>query len=679
MPDRLTPPPAPELLQGLDDACDAFDGLWQQGSRPDIEDHLGSVPDTLRPLLLEELVRTELEWRWRRGETPAPEEYLGRFPGCAGVIESWLTEARSAAEMLGVAGRADANSSDNSSAVTRDDSPPATPDPASALTWPPVRVLGEYELLEKLGAGGMGVVYKARHRRLDRLVALKLLPPRPDHSERTVDRFLREMRAAGSVDHPNVVDAQDAGESDGIVYLAMKLIVGTDLARLVKERGPLPVGEACDAMRQVALGLAHLAERGLVHRDIKPSNLMRTPEGVVKILDLGLARWRAEYSAGNDLTVGGQTLGTPEFLAPEQLDRAAEVDTRADLYGLGGTLYFLLTGTVPFADRHGLFAKLEAVKRETPPAVRSLRPEVPPALAILVKRLLAKKPSDRPQTPEEVAAALAAFSAGAVPALPPTVDHVPPGRVRAGRWRGPAAAGLAALAGLALTGLGAWQLTVTPRPPGDIVRGVESRGQVPRPISAEAPRVVRLDVVHSAKLGNKAMTRGLLGRDSFATHRGDGVDIRGELSQPAYAYLIAFRPDGTEEVCFPDSADEAPPLSDRPRFPSKSQVQEYGLDEGDGLEVFALVASSKPLPAYREWRSRLGASPWTREPALEGVVWRYDGSTVDGLSESRTERGQRKAEGGRAAVVRLADWLRRAGGVEAVAAVGFAVLPTGKP
>src|SRR5262249_25601962 len=161
---------------------------------------------------------------------------------------------------------------------------------------------------------------------------LKLLPLHTQHTQQMVARFLREMRAVGGLKHPNVVEAHDAGEQAGVVYLVMELVVGTDLEKLVREQGPLPRGEACGLHPPAALGLQYLHESGLVHRDLKPSNLMRTPDGSVKILDLGLARWRAEVVGR--LTDTGQGVGTPDYLAPEQAHDAATADVRADLYGL---------------------------------------------------------------------------------------------------------------------------------------------------------------------------------------------------------------------------------------------------------------------------------------------------------------------------------------------------------
>jgi len=284
------------------------------------------------------------------------------------------------------------------------------------------RLLGEYQLLEKLGQGGMGAVYKARHTKLKRVVAIKVLPKEKIPNQRTVTRFEREMEAVGQLDHPNIVRAHDAREIDGMHFLVMEYVEGQDLSAVV-QRGPLAVADACEVIRQAALGLQYAHEHRLVHRDIKPSNLMLSfppspsgrgagGEGVIKILDLGLALLSSPETGKEELTSEGQPMGTADYMAPEQTTDSHAVDIRADVYSLGCTLYKLLTGRAPFYGEKYKTAvqKMMAHLVEQAPRVESLRSEVPPKLAAIIHRMLAKKPEDRFATPGEVAAALEPFA-----------------------------------------------------------------------------------------------------------------------------------------------------------------------------------------------------------------------------------------------------------------------------
>jgi serine/threonine protein kinase len=647
----------PHLQRTIESVCDAFETAWRQGERPAVEDQLGSAAEEVRPMLQGELIRIELEWRYLRGEAPAAEEYRARFPDCADAIDDWLAEAKSS-----VARVAALPVPETTDFVPVSTLPNGRAGPADAEL---PRALGEYEILGRLGSGGMGEVYRARHRRLNKLVALKLLPAASHSLQDRVARFVREMQAVGPLDHPNVVEAFDAGEEGGKAYLVMRLVEGVDLDRLVRERGSLPVAEACDLARQAARGLDYLHRRGLVHRDVKPSNLMRTPEGVVKVLDLGLARLPAEDGAGENLTGTGQPVGTPDYLSPEQA-AGATVDSRSDLYGLGGTLFYLLTGRAPFAHRRGWLGKLQAHRDEAPPDVRTLRPDVPTALADLLRRLLDKEPKRRPQTAGAVSAALGEFAEGLSGRTTlPRLASPPPVWGRLWSWLR-----LALGVGIAVVLM---VLAVLPFLPDRTSRGP----------TVEAVRVLSLDVEHFANVrGQFDVPRGRMGRDSFAAQRGDSVTVKARLSHPAYAYLLAFRPDGTEEVCFPENEDEPPPPTDTPRYPlSESRQFNYGLDEGEGLQVFALVVSSLPLPSYRAWRARLEPSPWKKDETPADVVWRDNGVEVAALipEPPGNERGKGREVKGKTLVAELTDWLRRGPDVETVEAVGFAVLPKGKP
>ncbi|HKI31633.1 MAG TPA: serine/threonine-protein kinase [Gemmataceae bacterium] len=279
--------------------------------------------------------------------------------------------------------------------------------------FPPER-LGRYRLLEQIGQGGMGVVYKALDTGRNRVVALKVLAPRWLDDPEARARFNRELALLGDFYHPHVLRAIDGGAVGEFDFLVMKYVEGTDLDRLSRTVGPLPVSDACELARQAAYILHYIHACGLVHRDVKPSNLLLTPRGHLKVLDLGLARLRGEDLFGGRLTATGQLLGTAGYLAPEQASDARLVDGRSDLYGLGCTLYHLLTGQAPFAgpECRSAFDTMMAHKHMPRPALRGRRSDVPEGLAAVVHRLLAKAPADRYPTGAEVAAALLPFTAG---------------------------------------------------------------------------------------------------------------------------------------------------------------------------------------------------------------------------------------------------------------------------
>ncbi|MCL4206273.1 MAG: protein kinase [Pirellulaceae bacterium] len=275
--------------------------------------------------------------------------------------------------------------------------------------------LGEYELFEKLGQGGMGAVYKARQKKLKRIVAIKLLPKERLADPKAVARFEREMEAVGAVDHPNIVRAMYAGEHDGTPYLAIEYVDGWSLTEVVTTLKTLPIADACELMRQAAIGLQHAHEKRLVHRDIKPSNLMLTREGTVKVLDLGLALLHTPASRGAEMTAAGSMMGTADYVAPEQVTDSHTVDIRADIYSLGCTLYKLLSGRAPFVgpEYKNDLIKIMAHVQKTPPPIAQLRSDIPADLVAVLERMMAKDPAERYATPAEVAAALAPFAAGA--------------------------------------------------------------------------------------------------------------------------------------------------------------------------------------------------------------------------------------------------------------------------
>ncbi len=286
-----------------------------------------------------------------------------------------------------------------------------------------------YRILSEIGAGGMGTVYKAEDQLMGRTIAIKVVSPHLTAKASAVERFRKEIRAAAQLNHPSVITAHDTGEAGGSHFLVMEFIEGVSLDRLVAKKGQLPVPMACTFTRQAALGLQHAADKGMVHRDIKPQNLMVTRKGQVKILDFGLARFartdenevdamptmKLPFGAAKPPVDAGVTnpnmlMGTPDYLSPEQAKNSHDVDSRSDIYSLGCTLYYLLTGHAPFSGATTLIDKLLAHTHEAPPPLRDERPEVPDGLVEVLEKMLAKNPADRYQTAAEAASALLPYT-----------------------------------------------------------------------------------------------------------------------------------------------------------------------------------------------------------------------------------------------------------------------------
>jgi serine/threonine protein kinase/putative intracellular protease/amidase len=277
-----------------------------------------------------------------------------------------------------------------------------------------------YKILGLVGLGGMGAVYKAEHRMMERLVALKVISRSFTANPQAVERFRREVKAAARLAHANIVTAHDAEQAGELHFLVMEFVDGVSLDRLIAKQGTPTFSQACGLIRQAALGLQHAHEKGMVHRDIKPANLMVTRKGQVKILDFGLARLARELVATEtqallpgqeapaDATAAGMILGTPDYIAPEQATDSRSADIRADIYSLGCTFYFLLTGQPPFP-KGTVMQKLAAHMHEAPAALTLKRSDIPAEVSRIVLRMMAKRPEERYQTPAEVAKDLKDF------------------------------------------------------------------------------------------------------------------------------------------------------------------------------------------------------------------------------------------------------------------------------
>ncbi|MBI5759604.1 MAG: serine/threonine protein kinase, partial [Planctomycetales bacterium] len=380
-----------ESARRIDAVCDRFETSWRTGERLKIEPLLNEVPESDRWLLLRELLILDIDYRLRKhaDASISLSEYELRFPQFRRQV------AEVCQPLLGLP----------STEKLRD------PIEAAGTTVRKFRIgdrevssLREYELLDEIGSGGMGKVFRARHRLLGRIVAIKV----PNESE-TVARFRREMECIGTLDHPNITNAYDANLED-IPYLVMEFVDGLDLRQLVETLGRLSVPDACELIRQAAVGLQHALEHKLVHRDIKPSNLLLSTAGVVKILDLGLARLENPAESQREDLTGNNFLGTAQYMAPEQALDSSAVDIRSDLYSLGCTLFYLLTGEPPYTGR--VSAVLVAHQQSPIPSIHLQRASVPEGLVWVIERLLAKSREDRPATPADVALMLSPFTSG---------------------------------------------------------------------------------------------------------------------------------------------------------------------------------------------------------------------------------------------------------------------------
>lgn len=421
-----------------------FEMAFQSDSSPDLDRYLGEVP---RETFVE-LMSVDMEIRLKRGEPVRTESYLTRFPSMASepdVVVSLITtefEFRRRTEgeisldeyherfpgLKQLIKERLATKKMSTEYETASHRLAMFPTIISGIekqttrdAYPADNAVGDrirdYLLIENIGKGGMGAVYKATHERLGKTVAVKVLAVKDCRAEEAAGRFEQEMRSLGNLNHPNIVKATDAGVEDGKPFLVMEYLEGRDLGQLLRERGTLDIPVACELIRQAANAVGYLMENGLVHRDLKPSNLFlaqdvndSSKKPVVKLLDLGLARRKFDERADR-LSSAGQVVGTVDYLAPEQTIES-DVDIRADLYSLGVTLYQLLAGETPFPNEKYPTAmkKLIGLVNDDPVPIQTVRPDVPEELAEIIQRLMEKDPDDRFSTPSEVAEAFAPFS-----------------------------------------------------------------------------------------------------------------------------------------------------------------------------------------------------------------------------------------------------------------------------
>jgi len=283
--------------------------------------------------------------------------------------------------------------------------------------------IGKYKLLERVGVGGMGQVFLCEHMFMKKRVAVKVLPPAKADQPAALGRFYREARAAGGLQHDNIVRTHDIDQDGNLHFIVMDYVDGSNLLDVVKKFGPMDCGRAASYMRQIASGLDYAFRNGIIHRDVKPGNILIDRKGTARVLDMGLARFFNDH--GDQLTIKYDdkiVLGTADYVAPEQVANSHSVDIRADIYGLGATFYFLLAGHPPFPTGT-VSQKLLWHRTKEPTPIRQIRPEIPEGLAAIVARMMAKDPKARFQTPAQVVAELDAWVPETVNA--PALDEMP--------------------------------------------------------------------------------------------------------------------------------------------------------------------------------------------------------------------------------------------------------------
>lgn len=536
-------------------------------------------------------------------------------------------------------------------------------------------ILGAYTILDRLGAGGMGEVYRARHNHLEKLVAIKVLINVGRQNSDAQHRFEREMRSIGRLDHPNIVRATDAGFDRGVPFLVMELLDGIDGHSLVQHHGPLPIADALEITRQLAIALAHAHRHGLVHRDVKPSNTMVLRDASVKLLDLGLAAFD-DGVASDRLTLTHQVMGTPDYLSPEQAADARQASFSSDIYSLGCTLYYFLAGRPPFGDpQHDtLTKKLLAHTLEQPPPIAQFRPETPSEVVLLLEEMLNKTPAERPSSAEEVRKRIDEIAvtngltqiltrSSAVPSTlksdealvstqtfyvdktkawnpeSSTPDQLAGARQKAARatqrgWP------LLPILGFAVLGVAVLLIILSLAP--SMFRTLTVDADLKPSGRVEGPKtdwLKELAVTQFRSEGSQLRKFQHLGEQPLLV--GDDLRLSVTFSQPRYAYLVALNTDGSVQLCLPEDNTEPPSLQTRMElYPDASAF--FTLTEGAGTQAFLVIASTQPLPTWQEWSTKQSELVWGRVPSKG--MWLYqDGAfrAFEGQFDVIRDRGSK--------------------------------------
>lgn len=484
--------------------CNRFEAAWQSDQQPLSESFLDGLDPPTRLAALQELLPLEIAYRRLHNLPLDKAEFEARF---SDLDRGWL-------------------------GGLFDTAAEATPSERVEADTPAPQRLGDYDILDRLGAGGMGTVYKAVHRRMQRVVALKVLRPELSSKPHLLQRFEREVQAVARLSHPHIVAALDAREDDGVHYLITEYVDGRDLDHLVKEQGPVAVDAAVSMILQAARGLEYAHSKHVIHRDIKPANLLLSsePDAKIKLLDLGLARFSSDDSANEpqatELTKTGMVMGTAAYMAPEQARNTKNADERSDIYSLGCTLHFLLTGRPTYGGETIVDTILAHANEPIPSLLLGdERSRIPAQIDRIFRKMVAKVPGERYQSMSEVIAVLESFANAVSIITTPQANRASKPRVRQrtlpSRRRMTTTVACALVALAVVVAVVYWQPDVSPQPfvpPGDHVlsfNGYSSYIEIPS-LTLDPTQPVTLEAVVEMRTARTSNIMSCLGRDWMA-------------------------------------------------------------------------------------------------------------------------------------------------------------------